>query len=49
MAAAITPLADPAFSVVCDPLADPVGVVLERAKKLRKPKGHPQPVWFTPF
>ena len=20
-----------------------------RAKKLRKPKGHPQPVWFTPF
>jgi hypothetical protein len=22
---------------------------VERAKKLRKPKGHPQPVWFTPF
>ncbi len=22
---------------------------IERAKKLRKPKGHPQPVWFTPF
>lgn len=21
----------------------------ERAKKLRKPKNHPQPVWFTPF
>ena len=22
---------------------------VERAKKLRKPKAHPQPVWFTPF
>jgi hypothetical protein len=22
---------------------------VERAKKLRKPTGHPQPVWFTPF
>ena len=22
---------------------------VQRAKKLRKPKGHPQPVWFTPF
>jgi hypothetical protein len=22
---------------------------IERATKLRKPKGHPQPVWFTPF
>jgi predicted transcriptional regulator len=22
---------------------------VERAKKLRKPKGHPQPVWFKPF
>jgi hypothetical protein len=22
---------------------------VERVKKLRKPKGHPQPVWFTPF
>src|SRR5205823_5819287 len=22
---------------------------VERAKKLRKPKGHPQPVWFRPF
>jgi len=22
---------------------------VERAKHLRKPKGHPQPVWFTPF
>ena len=22
---------------------------VERAKKLRKPKGHPQPSWFTPF
>jgi hypothetical protein len=22
---------------------------VERAKRLRKPKGHPQPVWFTPF
>jgi hypothetical protein len=22
---------------------------IERARKLRKPKGHPQPVWFTPF
>jgi hypothetical protein len=22
---------------------------IERAKKLRKPKGHPQPVWFNPF
>ena len=22
---------------------------VERAKKLRKPKGHPQPVWFNPF
>ena len=22
---------------------------IERAKRLRKPKGHPQPVWFTPF
>ena len=22
---------------------------VERAKKFRKPTGHPQPVWFTPF
>jgi hypothetical protein len=22
---------------------------VERAKQFRKPKGHPQPVWFTPF
>jgi len=22
---------------------------VERAKRLRKPKGHPQPVWFRPF
>ncbi|MGB7160346.1 MAG: ASCH domain-containing protein [Tepidisphaeraceae bacterium] len=22
---------------------------VERAKKLRKPNGHPQPVWFKPF
>lgn len=22
---------------------------IERAKKLRKPNGHPQPVWFKPF
>ena len=22
---------------------------VERAKRLRKPKGHPQPVWFEPF
>jgi hypothetical protein len=22
---------------------------VDRAKKLRKPKGHPQPVWFRPF
>ncbi len=22
---------------------------VERAKKFRKPKGHPQPVWFMPF
>jgi hypothetical protein len=22
---------------------------VQREKKLRKPKGHPQPVWFTPF
>jgi hypothetical protein len=22
---------------------------VQRATKLRKPKGHPQPVWFTPF
>ena len=22
---------------------------VERVKKLRKPKGHPQPVWFKPF
>ncbi len=22
---------------------------VERVKRLRKPKGHPQPVWFTPF
>jgi hypothetical protein len=22
---------------------------IQRAKKLRKPNGHPQPVWFTPF
>ncbi len=22
---------------------------VERAKKFRKPKGHPQPVWFHPF
>jgi hypothetical protein len=22
---------------------------IERAKRLRKPRGHPQPVWFTPF
>ena len=22
---------------------------IERAKKLRKPKKHPQPVWFNPF
>ena len=22
---------------------------IERAKRLRKPTGHPQPVWFTPF
>jgi hypothetical protein len=24
-------------------------VDVERAKKLRKPRGHPQPVWFNPF
>ena len=22
---------------------------VERAKRFRKPRGHPQPVWFTPF
>ncbi len=22
---------------------------VERAKRFRKPKGHPQPVWFKPF
>jgi hypothetical protein len=22
---------------------------VQRARKLRKPKGHPQPVWFRPF
>jgi hypothetical protein len=22
---------------------------IERAKKFRKPRGHPQPVWFEPF
>jgi hypothetical protein len=22
---------------------------VERAKRLRKPSGHPQPVWFEPF
>jgi hypothetical protein len=22
---------------------------VQRVKKFRKPKGHPQPVWFTPF
>ncbi len=22
---------------------------VERAKRVRKPTGHPQPVWFTPF
>ncbi len=22
---------------------------VERSKRLRKPKGHPQPVWFNPF
>ena len=22
---------------------------VERVKRVRKPKGHPQPVWFTPF
>jgi hypothetical protein len=22
---------------------------VERAKRFRKPKGHPQPVWLTPF
>jgi hypothetical protein len=22
---------------------------VQRAKKMRKPKGHPQPVWFMPF
>jgi len=22
---------------------------VERAKRLRKPRGHPQPVWFNPF
>jgi len=22
---------------------------VERAKRLCKPKGHPQPLWFTPF
>jgi hypothetical protein len=22
---------------------------VERARKFRKPKGHPQPVWFKPF
>lgn len=22
---------------------------VKRAKRLRKPAGHPQPVWFTPF
>ncbi len=22
---------------------------VERVKTLRKPKGHPQPVWFKPF
>ncbi len=22
---------------------------VERAKRFRKPGGHPQPVWFTPF
>jgi hypothetical protein len=24
-------------------------VDVERAKRFRKPRGHPQPVWFTPF
>ncbi|MGH7214125.1 MAG: ASCH domain-containing protein [Tepidisphaeraceae bacterium] len=24
-------------------------VDVERTKRFRKPKGHPQPVWFTPF
>ena len=24
-------------------------IEVERAKKLRKPRGHPQPVWFKPF
>ena len=27
-----------------DPLGD-----IQRAKKLRKPARHPQPVWFKPF
>ena len=22
---------------------------VQRSRNLRKPKGHPQPVWFTPF
>jgi hypothetical protein len=39
-------------SSILDPQASLYGWHLggiERAKKLRKPKGHPQPVWFTPF
>jgi hypothetical protein len=24
-------------------------VDVERAKRFRKPRGHPQPVWFEPF
>jgi len=28
----------------------PIGISpIQRASKLRKPKGHPQPVWFNPF
>jgi hypothetical protein len=35
---------NPPSSLFCWHLAD-----VQRAKKFRKPKGHPQPVWFTPF
>jgi hypothetical protein len=35
---------NPPSSLFCWHLAD-----VQRAKKFRKPSGHPQPVWFTPF
>ena len=35
--------------IKCDSLYEWHLTDMERVKKLRKPNGHPQPVWFTPF